>query len=81
MTTTLSTKGQIVIPAEFRARKALKPGDRLDIEETDQGLLLRKAGKSKPKLVEKGGILVLQADEKAPRITSAMVKGLEAELL
>ena len=81
MTTTLSTKGQVVIPAELRARKALKPGDQLEIEETEQGILLRKAGKTKPKLVKKGGILVLQADEKAPRITSAMVKELEAELL
>ncbi|MFN7141672.1 MAG: AbrB/MazE/SpoVT family DNA-binding domain-containing protein [Limisphaerales bacterium] len=81
MTTTLSTKGQIVIPAEFRARKSLKPGDRLVIEETEDGILLRKAEKTKPRLIEKDGLPVLQAEENATRITTQMVKELEADLL
>jgi AbrB family looped-hinge helix DNA binding protein len=81
MTTVLSSKGQIVIPSEIRARRFLKPGDQLEIEETETGILLRKAGREKAKVVEKNGLLVLRAAKGAPTITSAMVKKLESELL
>jgi AbrB family looped-hinge helix DNA binding protein len=40
--TTISTKGQIVIPQELRERKNLNPGDELEIEDTAAGLLIRK---------------------------------------
>jgi AbrB family looped-hinge helix DNA binding protein len=42
MTTTLSTKGQIVIPNDIRARKNLRPGDELEILETTHGFEIRK---------------------------------------
>jgi len=42
MTTILSTKGQIVIPAEVRERKGFHPGDELDVRETADGIMIRK---------------------------------------
>ena len=37
MKTVLSTKGQIVIPAEFRHRDKLEPGQSFEIERVDEG--------------------------------------------
>jgi AbrB family looped-hinge helix DNA binding protein len=37
MRTTLSTKGQLVIPAELRQRDAIEPGQEFEIERIDRG--------------------------------------------
>ena len=42
MTTTMTTKGQVVIPREFRERKNLRAGDELELEERAEGILIRK---------------------------------------
>jgi len=42
--TKLSAKGQVVIPKDLRDRLGLTEGARLDIVETDAGLLLRPVG-------------------------------------
>lgn len=47
--TTLSSKGQVVIPASIRARQQLRPGDELLVEEHDDGIVLRKARKRRRK--------------------------------
>ncbi len=39
--TTVSSKGQVVIPKAMRERLGLKPGDVLDVEEADGALVLR----------------------------------------
>ena len=39
-TTTLSSKGQVVIPRHLRERHRLTSGMRLQISETDEGLVL-----------------------------------------
>jgi AbrB family looped-hinge helix DNA binding protein len=39
-TTTVSSKGQIVIPRHLREKHRLTPGVRLQITETDEGLVL-----------------------------------------
>jgi AbrB family looped-hinge helix DNA binding protein len=41
--TRLSEKGQVVIPKDVRDRLHLVPGDRLDVIERADGVLLRKA--------------------------------------
>ncbi|HVB08846.1 MAG TPA: AbrB/MazE/SpoVT family DNA-binding domain-containing protein [Bacillota bacterium] len=38
--TTLSEKGQVVIPAEVRRRAGLRPGDRFDVVVDDSGALI-----------------------------------------
>jgi AbrB family looped-hinge helix DNA binding protein len=37
MRTTVSTKGQIVLPAEFRQRDGIEAGQEFDVERVDRG--------------------------------------------
>jgi AbrB family looped-hinge helix DNA binding protein len=37
MTTTVSTKGQVVLPAELRQQDGIKPGQTFDVERIDCG--------------------------------------------
>lgn len=43
MTTTVSTKGQVVLPKTIRQRRDWEAGTRLLIEETPEGVLLKRA--------------------------------------
>lgn len=40
-TTTVSTKGQVILPKAIRERRGWKAGTRLVVEETPEGLLLK----------------------------------------
>jgi AbrB family looped-hinge helix DNA binding protein len=42
MKTTLSSRGQIVVPAELRERDGIRPGQRFDIERLEAGQYLLK---------------------------------------
>lgn len=42
-TTTVSTKGQVILPKAIRQRQAWEAGTRLTVEETSEGVLLRRA--------------------------------------
>jgi AbrB family looped-hinge helix DNA binding protein len=42
-TTRLSTKGQVILPAELRKKRGWQAGQVLEVEETASGLLLRAA--------------------------------------
>ena len=46
MKTTVSSKGQIVLPAEFRQMDRVEPGQEFDVERLDRGdyRLVRRAG-------------------------------------
>lgn len=54
MTTVVSTKGQIVLPAEIRKEDDIRPGQRFEIERIDCGeyRLTRKAGRRNAGLVD-----------------------------
>ena len=43
LTTTVSTKGQVILPKAIRERREWSPGTRLVVEETSEGVLLRRA--------------------------------------
>jgi AbrB family looped-hinge helix DNA binding protein len=54
MNTVISTKGQIVLPAEFRREDDIRPGQQFEIERIDCGeyRLTRKARRSNAALVD-----------------------------
>lgn len=43
LTTTVSTKGQVILPKSIRQRRAWDAGTRLVVEETPEGVLLKPA--------------------------------------
>jgi AbrB family looped-hinge helix DNA binding protein len=43
LVTTVSTKGQVILPKAIRQRRDWEPGTRLIVEETPEGVLLRQA--------------------------------------
>ncbi len=43
LTTTVSTKGQVILPAAIRNRRRWTAGTRLSVEETPEGVLLKPA--------------------------------------
>ncbi|HXO02847.1 MAG TPA: AbrB/MazE/SpoVT family DNA-binding domain-containing protein [Stellaceae bacterium] len=43
LTTTVSTKGQVILPKAIRQRRRWEPGTRLIVEETADGVILRRA--------------------------------------
>src|SRR2546430_17679294 len=54
MTTTISSKGQIVLPADIRQQDDIKPGQKFDVERVDRGeyVLKRKARRRNEGLVD-----------------------------
>jgi len=51
-TTTVSTKGQVVIPKEIRDRKNMGPGVKLIVQETPNGVFLIRVPKDSLKALE-----------------------------
>jgi AbrB family looped-hinge helix DNA binding protein len=54
MKTTVSTKGQVILPAEFRQRDGIEPGQEFEVERIDRGeyRLKRKERRRNEGLVE-----------------------------
>lgn len=53
MTTTVSSKGQIVLPAELRQQDGIRPGQEFDVERVEPGTyLLRKRARRNEGLVK-----------------------------
>jgi AbrB family looped-hinge helix DNA binding protein len=48
VTTTVSSKGQIVLPAEIRRQDRIEPGQRFEIERVDRGEYLLKRKSRRP---------------------------------
>jgi AbrB family looped-hinge helix DNA binding protein len=77
----LSTKGQLVIPARFRKALNLRPGDKVEMELEDRGLVLRRESQRAARLKRgKFGRPVLVAAEGAPPMTTEAVTALLEEL-
>ncbi len=82
MTLTLSTKGQLVLPAAARAKLGLVPGSRLDLRvEADHLVLTPPKPKGRPRFRRSKltGSLVLCARPGEPPLTSARVRALLAD--
>jgi len=53
-TTIMSSKGQVVIPRHLREKHRLTSGVRLQISETDEGLVLSRIGRARPSAGQAG---------------------------
>lgn len=83
MITTLSTKGQIVVPSKIRRKLDLQPGDPLDVKVEERRIVFipRKVRSRKARIVRDPvtGLPVLTAGPKAPKLTSAQVREILAD--
>ena len=82
MTITLSSKGQIVIPAAARAKLGLVPGARLKCELGPGRLVLTapaRRGKTRMKISKLTGLPVFYAPPGVPPLTSERVRELMAD--
>jgi AbrB family looped-hinge helix DNA binding protein len=83
MTTTLSTKGQVVLPQAARRRLGLKPGVRLDCRVAGHEIVLTPQGgiRARPRSVRDRatGMIVTQAPKGLPAVTDEQVRTLLAD--
>ena len=80
-TTTLSTKGQLVIPNRFRQALHLRPGDKISFSLEGEKLVLQRDVPRRARLVRgKFGRPVLVAPPDAPPMTPERVKAILEEL-
>jgi len=80
MTTTLSSKGQLVIPLELRRRLGLTAGDRLTCEVQEGRIILEREKTGGAKMtMGSDGLPILTAPEGAPEMTPELVKEILAE--
>jgi AbrB family looped-hinge helix DNA binding protein len=81
MQTTVSTKGQIVLPGPLRRRFNLRAGDQLDIAVEKDRIVLtapKKRTRSAAKIIQDPitGLPVIDVGSDAPVLTSKMVREL-----
>ena len=83
MLTTVSTKGQVVVPSRIRRKLGLRPGDSLEARLEGQQIVLtpRKVRPRNGRIVcdPATGLPVLTAGPKAPKLTSAEVREILAD--
>ena len=58
MKTTISSKGQIVLPAELRREDDIRPGDQFEVERLDEGAYVLRRVESRP---NRGLVALLKA--------------------
>jgi AbrB family looped-hinge helix DNA binding protein len=85
MKATLSSKGQLVLPAQIRRQLGLARGEALTIELRDDGVLLRPASRSRRYKATRhpvSGLPVMTALERpANKVTAVEIARLNAELV
>jgi len=78
MRTTVSTKGQVVVPSSIRRKLGLQPGDSLEARVQGQHIVLtpRKVRPRNARIIRDPvtGLPVLTAGPRAPKLTSAQVR-------
>ena len=77
-TTTVSTKGQVILPKAIRERRKWRPGTRLVVEETPDGVLLKPAPLFAPTRPEDVAGMLAYAGR--PKTLEEMAAGIEAEV-
>ena len=78
---TLSTKGQLVIPTQYRRALNLRPGDKVEVTLEGQRLILERRSPRAAKLTRgRFGRPVLVSAPNAPAVTTESVNALLDEL-
>jgi AbrB family looped-hinge helix DNA binding protein len=77
MTTRLSTKGQVILPKTIRQSRDWRPGARLTVEDTSEGVLLKAAPLFSPTTVE--AVFGVLAWTEQPRTIEEMDAAILAE--
>lgn len=77
LTTTLSTKGQVILPIEIRRRRQWDAGTRLVVEDTPEGVLLKPATLFPPTRPE--DVFGCLPHHGPPKTLEEMSAGIEAE--
>lgn len=80
MTTTLSSKGQVVSPLEIRKRLGLHTGTTISVEVQGQRIVLVPSSSSPAQCVSKKDYVALVAPDGAPDMTPERVMDILAEL-
>jgi AbrB family looped-hinge helix DNA binding protein len=75
--TILSTKGQIILPKAIREQRQWKPGTRLVVEDTEEGVLLKAAPAFAPTRSE--DVFASLSYKGKPKTLKDMDEGIEAE--
>jgi AbrB family looped-hinge helix DNA binding protein len=66
LTTTVSTKGQVILPKAVRESRGWRPGTRLVVEETAEGVVLRPAPLFAPTTIDQvAGMLAYDGPAKS----------------
>ncbi|MBZ5645060.1 MAG: AbrB/MazE/SpoVT family DNA-binding domain-containing protein [Acidobacteriia bacterium] len=82
-TTTVSTKGQVVVPSSIRRKLGLQPGDSLEASLEGQRIVLtpRRVRPRKARIIRDPvtGLPVLTAGPKTPKLASAQVREILAD--
>ena len=78
VTTTLSTKGQVILPVEVRRRRHWVAGTRLVVEDTPQGVLLKPAPLFQPTRPDE--VFGCLPYRRRPKTLEEMSAGIEAEV-
>jgi AbrB family looped-hinge helix DNA binding protein len=84
METILSSKGQLVLPAEARRRLRLMPGARLSVELRDDGVFIRSLHQTANYVLERhpvSGVPRMVARRRGRKVTAGEISRLNAELL
>lgn len=83
MRTTVSTKGQVVVPSSIRRKLGLQPGDSLEATVEGRRIVLtpRKVRPRKARIIRDPvtGLLTLTAGPQSPKLTSAEVREILAD--
>ena len=77
-TTTVSTKGQVILPKAIRQRRKWGPGTRLIVEETPEGVLLKPAPLFPPTRPE--DVAGMLAYDGPPKTIEEMDEAITAEI-
>jgi AbrB family looped-hinge helix DNA binding protein len=78
LTTTLSTKGQVILPIEIRRRRQWEAGTRLVVEDTPEGVLLKPASLFQPTRPE--DVFGCLPHHGPPKTLNEMNAGIEVEV-